>query len=69
MKRLCFVIGALVTLVAPPDGWAQGIGAAGIVGVVRDTSGAVLPGVTVEAASPVLIEKVRTTITDADGRY
>ena len=31
-----------------------------ITGVVRDTSGAVLPGVTVEAASPVLIEKIRT---------
>src|SRR3954465_1181753 len=41
----------------------------GIAGVVRDTSGAVLPGVTVEAASPVLIEKVRTTATDNDGTY
>ena len=69
MKRLCFVIGALVTLVAPREIRAQGIGAASIVGVVRDTSGAVLPGVTVEAASPVLIEKVRTTVTDAEGRY
>ena len=43
--------------------------AAAIAGVVRDTSGAVLPGVTVEAASPVLIEKVRTVVTDAEGRY
>jgi len=43
--------------------------AAAIAGAVRDTSGAVLPGVTVEAASPVLIEKVRTVVTDADGRY
>src|SRR5512138_1362811 len=41
----------------------------GIAGVVRDTSGAVLPGVTVEAASPVLIEKVRTVVTDDQGRY
>jgi hypothetical protein len=40
-----------------------------IAGVVRDTSGAVLPGVTVEAASPVLIEKVRTVVTDEQGRY
>ena len=47
--------------------WAQQ--AAGIAGVVRDSSGAVLPGVTVEAASPVLIEKVRTGITDGEGRY
>ena len=36
-----------------------------IAGVVRDTSGAVLPGVTVEAASPALIEKVRTAVSDA----
>src|SRR5881227_2469601 len=47
--------------------WAQQTSA--IAGVVRDTSGAVLPGVTVEAASPVLIEKVRTVVTDDQGRY
>src|SRR3989441_11471887 len=41
----------------------------GIAGLVRDTSGGVLPGVTVEAASPVLIEKVRTVTTDSEGRY
>jgi hypothetical protein len=40
-----------------------------IAGVVRDTSGAVLPGVTVEAASDVLIEKSRSVTTDGDGRY
>jgi hypothetical protein len=40
-----------------------------IAGVVRDSSGAVLPGVTVEAASPALIEKVRTAVTDGDGNY
>jgi hypothetical protein len=40
-----------------------------ITGVVRDTSGAVLPGVTVEAASDVLIEKVRTAVTDGTGQY
>ena len=38
-------------------------------GTVHDTSGAVLPGVTVEASSPVLIEKVRTTVTDNTGQY
>jgi hypothetical protein len=43
--------------------------ASGIAGIVRDTSGAVLPGVTVEAASPALIEKVRTVVTNAEGRY
>jgi hypothetical protein len=42
---------------------------AAITGVVRDAGGLVLPGVTVEAASPVLIEKVRSVITDATGQY
>jgi hypothetical protein len=45
--------------------WAQ----ATIAGAVRDSSGAVLPGVTVEATSPALIEKVRTTVSDGAGRY
>lgn len=40
-----------------------------IAGVARDTSGAVLPGVTVEAASPALIEKTRSVTTDGEGRY
>src|SRR5687767_12435441 len=40
-----------------------------ITGVVRDTTGAVLPGVTVEAASPALIEKARTVVTDGEGLY
>src|SRR5215471_14614829 len=40
-----------------------------IAGVVRDTSGAVLPGVTVEASSDVLIEKTRAVTTDGDGKY
>jgi hypothetical protein len=49
----------------PAAAWAQ----ATIAGVVRDPSGAVLPGVTVEAASPVLIEKVRSVVTDGTGQY
>ncbi|HXH25823.1 MAG TPA: carboxypeptidase regulatory-like domain-containing protein [Vicinamibacterales bacterium] len=40
-----------------------------LAGTVRDTSGAVLPGVTVEASSPALIEKVRSTVTDGAGQY
>jgi hypothetical protein len=40
-----------------------------ITGVVRDTSGAVLPGVTVEASGPALIEGSRTTVTDNQGAY
>src|SRR4030095_1802979 len=46
-------------LLLPGVASAQQGTASGIAGVVRDTSGAVLPGVTVEAASPALIEKVR----------
>ena len=40
-----------------------------ITGTVRDSSGAVLPGVTVEATSPALIEKVRSVVTDGGGVY
>jgi hypothetical protein len=40
-----------------------------ITGVVRDSSGAVLPGVTVEATSPALIEKTRSAVTDSSGQY
>src|SRR3972149_2501729 len=40
-----------------------------LTGTVRDASAAVLPGVTVEAASPALIEKVRTAVTDGSGQY
>jgi hypothetical protein len=40
-----------------------------ITGVVRDESGAVMPGVTVEATSPVLIEGTRSTVTDTNGGY
>ena len=42
---------------------------ASITGIVRDSSGAVLPGVTVEAASDALIEKARTTVTNDTGQY
>jgi Carboxypeptidase regulatory-like domain len=40
-----------------------------LAGSVKDMSGAVLPGVTVEAASPALIEKVRIALTDSSGQY
>src|SRR6187200_1327181 len=63
-----FKLGLLaIALVAsvPMAAFAQ----ATLSGLVRDTSGAVLPGATVEASSPVLIEKVRTATTDETGRY
>src|SRR2546421_12346935 len=55
----------LVSLLLPSTGFAQ----AAITGVVRDNSGGVLPGVKVDAASPALIEKVRSVVTDATGQY
>src|SRR5688500_13178090 len=55
----------LCVLLVPATASAQ----ASIQGVVRDSSGAVLPGVTVEAASPVLIEKTRSVASDGTGQY
>ena len=63
LKRVLLVASCLVVL--PASAFAQ----ASITGVVKDASGAVLPGVTVEAASPVLIEKVRSAVTDGTGQY
>src|SRR5262245_57191022 len=53
-------------LVAAP---AAALAQSAIAGVVRDTSGAVLPGVTVEASSPALIEKVKSATTNEAGQY
>jgi Carboxypeptidase regulatory-like domain len=66
MRRLgaaCFVLALFV--VAPSSLFAQ----ASLTGTVRDSSGAVLPGVTVEASSPALIEKLRSATTDGNGQY
>jgi len=56
---------ALAALLLPASVYAQ----SSLAGVARDTSGAVLPGVTVEASSPALIEKVRSVVTDTAGQY
>jgi len=66
MRRLGVVVFALGMLVLLP---AAAFAQASIAGVVKDASGAVLPGVTVEASSPVLIEKVRSAVTDGSGQY
>ena len=60
---MAFALMAFVLL--PAATYAQG----SIAGSVRDSSGAVLPGVTVEASSPALIEKTRTVVTDDKGEY
>ena len=62
-RRVLFALASLVLI--PAAAFAQ----ASIAGVVKDTSGAVLPGVTVEASSPALIEKVRTSVSDGTGQY
>ncbi len=59
----------VLCLLGPLDLFAQGGTQAAISGVVRDSTGAVLPGVSVEASSPVLIEKTRTAVTDDQGLY
>ncbi len=62
-RRLAFVVAILAT-------WSGAAYAqTALAGVVKDTSGAVLPGVTVEASSPVLLEKSRSATTDGTGQY
>src|SRR3979490_1301226 len=63
LKGLFLGLACLVVL--PASAYAQ----ASITGVVKDSSGGVLPGVTVEASSPALIEKVRSAVTDDAGLY
>jgi len=67
MRRVIgLAVAALACLMLLP---AAALAQSAIVGTVKDTSGAVLPGVTVEASSDVLIEKTRSTITDGSGGY
>ena len=63
-SSLASAVLVLLYLALPSDAAAQSIA-----GAVRDASGGVLPGVTVEASSPALIERVRSTITDGSGQY
>src|SRR5678815_4373487 len=66
-RALAMFAGAFLCLaMLPAAAFAQ---QATIAGVARDTSGAVLPGVTVEVSSPALIEKSRTAVTDGAGQY
>src|SRR5688572_7296203 len=68
MRRFVFrtLVAVACVVLAPVIASAQ---TSTISGTVRDASGGVLPGVTIEVASPVLIEKVRTTVSDGDGKF
>src|SRR5512133_2874426 len=62
-RKTVFVLLCLAVL--PASAYAQ----ATLAGVVKDAQGGVLPGVTVEASSPALIERTRTATTDSAGQY
>lgn len=68
-QRVKSLVMAACVLAGAFDAFAQSATTAAIAGVAKDATGAVLPGVTVEAASPALIEKVRTAVTDDSGNY
>jgi hypothetical protein len=66
-RALALFAGAFLCLaLLPASALAQ---QATIAGVAKDTSGAVLPGVTVEISSPALIEKTRSAVTDGSGQF
>jgi hypothetical protein len=64
-RTVCLLLAG--SMLSPLDAGAQQTGS--IAGLVTDASGSVLPGVTVEASSPALIEKVRIVVTDGTGQY
>src|SRR5882762_6765995 len=65
MRTATTCLALVVLLLLPIPLFAQ----ASVTGTVRDASGGVLPGVTVEGSSPALIEKTRTAVTDDSGQY
>ena len=69
MVRLPAIAAGLVLALTLPAAAAAQAVQASVTGEVRDTTGGVLPGVTVEVTSDALIERVRTTTTDAQGLY
>src|SRR5438876_1151305 len=66
MRHTFFAVCAVTALLLFP---AAARAQATIAGIVKDASGAVLPGASVEVASPVLIEKTRSAVTDGSGQY
>src|SRR5688572_15170602 len=69
-KKVAWIMPVVATvLLLASSGYAQTVSTGTIAGVVKDTGGGVLPGVTVEVTSPALIEKTRTTVTGGQGQY
>jgi hypothetical protein len=66
VRRAAGAIAVFACLLLLPS---QAAAQATLTGTVQDASGAILPGVTVEATSPALIEKIRTAVTDGTGQY
>ncbi len=69
IDRAAAVLALLSLTAGAAPALGQGTSAAAIAGVVKDTSGGVLPGVSVEVKSPAMIEGARVTVTDENGRY
>src|SRR5215510_4048039 len=69
MRKLIQALALALCSLVPPAAFGQSDTTGAIAGTVKDDTGAVLPGVTVEAASPALIEKVRSVVTDDQGNY
>jgi hypothetical protein len=67
LKSIAALLALAAALLFPHNAFAQAT--ASIAGTVVDASGAVLPGVTVEASSPALIEKTRSVVTDGTGQF
>src|SRR5215471_2920760 len=65
MRFTRILVAAAGVVVCAASAFAQ----VALTGTVKDASGAVLPGVTVEASSPILIEKVRSAVSDGNGQY
>ncbi|HUK32504.1 MAG TPA: TonB-dependent receptor, partial [Vicinamibacterales bacterium] len=69
MRRTLWACVVVIAALLSMPTMASAQSGSSIAGVVKDTTGAVMPGVTVEASSPALIEKVRSAVTDAAGQY
>src|SRR5688572_639232 len=69
LKRIVLLVMLAAVTLLPAVVRAQSATTGSIAGEARNATGLLLPGVTDEASSPALIEKVRTVVTDASGRY